>query len=176
MGLFWILNFPTKIILPKSSYWNWFSPWLYIWENKWKKWSRKERSMTESNAFLLEHGSVNPFSFYHSSRKDFYQLTSIYVYIYYVEYKQNIGLTVHSSKFQDLWSMKSSSEIVLQNLPYFLNKETLLLSWAQTLKFWRVSVSKGTLYVVELHYLQVLKRAKRQKFLENKYAVIFLHK
>ena len=61
--------------------------------------------MTESNAFLLEHGSVNPFSFYHSSRKDFYQLTSIYVYyvyIYYVEYEQNIGLTVHSSKFQGL--------------------------------------------------------------------------
>ena len=85
--------------------------------------------MTESNAFLLEHGSVNPFSFYHSSRKDFYQLTSsiCIVYIYYVEYKQNIGVTVHSSKFQGSCSMKSSSDI-LQILPYFWNKETLLLS------------------------------------------------
>ena len=92
--------------------------------------------MTESNAFLLEHGSVNPFSFYHSSRKDFYQLTSIYVYCTYiiVEYKQNIGITVHSSKFQGSCSMKSSSE-KLQNLPYFWNKETLLLSRAQILNF-----------------------------------------
>ena len=36
-----------------------------------------------------------------------------------------------------------------------------------------MSVSKGTLYVVELHYLQVLKGGKRQKFPDNKYAILF---
>ena len=41
-------------------------------KNKWGRSSRKERSMTVSNAFVLAHGSVNSFTIYHSKSGDFY--------------------------------------------------------------------------------------------------------